>query len=310
MKKKILIIISVIILIIVLIPFITGNLEKETLNQQTRATLDGSFIELADGFTHYELKGPENGKTIILVHGNAAPYFTWDNNIDALVEAGFRVLRYDVYGHGYSDRPKLHEYNRELYDKQLVELKEKLNITGPVHMIGTSQGGSITTYFAASHPEEVDKIALLSPFFDTYPGKGMVNVLKTRFIGECMMNVMGDKMFTDPSNVLYSDEKKQELTDKLKKQMNFKGKKRAILANMRGNALDDATVYYEKLREEKIPILLTWGENDKKNTKESMEKLQELIPAIEYHEIEKASHLAHYEFSDVINKLLIDYFNK
>lgn len=310
MKKKILILVSVIVLIIILIPILTGNLEKETLNQQTRARLEGSFIELSNGYTHYELKGPEDGKTIILVHGNAAPSFTWDNNIDALADAGFRVLRYDVYGHGYSDRPKLRKYDRELYDEQLVELKEKLNITEPVYMIGTSQGGCITTYFAASHPEEVEKVALLSPLFDTFPGKNRVNLLKTRFIGEYMMNVSGDKMLTDPSKVLYSDEKKQELTDKLKKQINFKGKKRAVLANMRGNAIDDATIYYEKLGEEEIPIMLTWGENDKKNTKESMEKLQQLIPKIQYHEIEKASHLAHYEFPDVINKLLIDYLNQ
>lgn len=307
MKKKLVIVLSIIILIIILLPVVTGNLEKETLNQETRAKLDGNFIELSNGYTHYELKGPVDGKTIILVHGNAAPYFTWDNNIDALVNAGFRVLRYDVYGHGFSDRPDMKKYNRELYDKQLVELKEKLDINGPVYIVGTSQGGSISTYFTASHPEEVEKLALLSPLFDDYNGKQLVNLFKINYFGDYLMSIIGDKIATDPSKVLYSDDNKQEITDKLKKQINYKGKKKAVLANMRGDALDDATIYYEQLNQLDIPVFLTWGENDKSNSRESMEKICKVIPRTQYHEIKVASHLAHYEFPEKINGLLIDF---
>ncbi len=73
MMKKVKWIICAIIAIIVVIPLI-GNLEKEELNDQTRSLLNGEFIELSNGFTHYELKGQEDAKTIVLVHGNAAPY--------------------------------------------------------------------------------------------------------------------------------------------------------------------------------------------------------------------------------------------
>jgi len=79
-------------------------------------------------------------KTIVLIHGNAAPYVTWDNTVSALIAAGFRVLRYDLFGHGFSDRPELYRYNRDLYDNQLVELLTKLAISEPVYLVGTSQG--------------------------------------------------------------------------------------------------------------------------------------------------------------------------
>ena len=50
------------------------NLEKEELNEQVRSELDGKFIKLSEGFTHYELKGEKGEKTVLLIHGNAAPY--------------------------------------------------------------------------------------------------------------------------------------------------------------------------------------------------------------------------------------------
>ena len=57
MKKVLLQILGTLLVIIVVIPFLGGNLEKEELNEQTRKQLDGEFIELSDGITHYEIKG-------------------------------------------------------------------------------------------------------------------------------------------------------------------------------------------------------------------------------------------------------------
>jgi pimeloyl-ACP methyl ester carboxylesterase len=303
-------IVCIILVIIVVMPLIGGDMEKEELNEQTREQLDGEFIELSGGMTHYELKGEKGAKTIVLIHGNAAPYVSWDNTVDALVEAGFRVLRYDVFGHGFSDRPDLDKYNRDLYDKQLVELLDELAITSPVYMAGTSQGGSISIYFAASHPGRVEKLALLSPFFDRSEGAGGMALLKMPIIGEYIIRLVGDKTLIDPSEGFYSDGKKAALISKLKEQILYKGKKRAVLANLRGNALNDATEFYVEVKKQGIPMLLTWGKQDQSISGESMSKLRELIPTIEYHEFENAAHLAHYEFPERINPVLIDFFKK
>ncbi len=310
MKKKIIWIVCAILVIIVVMPLIVGDLGKEELNEQTREQLDGEFIELSGGITHYELKGEKGAKTIVLVHGNAVPYVSWDNTVDALVEAGFRVLRYDVFGHGFSDRPDLDKYNRDLYDKQLVELLDKLVITRPIYMVGTSQGGSISIYFAARHKGRVEKLALLSPFFDSSEGAGGMALLKTPIIGEYIIRLVGNKKLIDPSKGFYSDAKKTALISKLKEQVLYKGKKRAVLANLRGNALNDATEFYVEVKKQGIPMLLTWGKQDQSISGESMSKLRELIPTIEYHEFENAAHLVHYEFPERINPVLINFFKK
>jgi pimeloyl-ACP methyl ester carboxylesterase len=284
---------------------IGGNLEKEELNEQARGELDGMFIELSEGFTHYELIGEEGEETVVLIHGNAAPYVTWDNTIGALIDTGFKVLRYDLFGHGFSDRPNLDKYTSGLYDDQLVELLAKLAVTGPIHIVGTSQGGSIGVYFAAKHPEKVRKLALLSPFFDRFEESSSANLLKVRFIGEFIIQLVGDNRILDLSKAIASVETRSALTREIEKQLRYKGKKRAILANLRGDALSDATPYYEEVKEQGIPILLTWGSKDQSISRDSMNRLRVLIPEIEYHEIENAGHLAHYEFPERINPILV-----
>ena len=79
--------------------------ENSELNETVRARLGGTYIRLSDGITHYKLEGPDDGKVVVLVHGGTVPIWTWDKQVQALNDAGFRVLSYDEYGRGYSDMP-------------------------------------------------------------------------------------------------------------------------------------------------------------------------------------------------------------
>lgn len=285
-------------------------MSKLNLDKQTRQHLDGDFIELTDGITHYELKGGEGNKTIVLVHGNAVAFASWDNTIDDLVDAGFRVLRYDRFGHGVSDRPEIWKYDRELYDRQLVELLDKLGVTKSIYLVGTSQGGSVSIYFAAGHPERVEKIALLAPFFNGFDSSGAV-LLKIPVIGDIIFRQLGEEKFIQGALTgLYSMDKLADLSGKIKGEYQYKGKKAAVLANLRGNALEDATEFYREVKNQGIPMMLTWGKQDQSISGESIGRLRKLIPEIEYHELDGAAHLAHYEFPDRINPLLVAFFKR
>ena len=106
--------------------------------------------------------GPETGQTVVMVHGFTTPYFVWDYNVNKLINAGFRVFRYDHYGRGFSDRPDV-AYDRDLYDQLLIELLQKLNIKTPVHLVGLSMGGAICVVFADRHPGMVSSVSLIAP---------------------------------------------------------------------------------------------------------------------------------------------------
>ena len=271
-----------------------------------RRGLPGSFVELSAGVTHYEIRGHDRGEVVVLIHGNAAPLVTWDRNIGPLCDSGFTVLRYDLFGHGFSDRPRLPTYDRHFYNVQLEELLSHLGIHRPVRLVGSSQGGTIATCFAAENPGAVSKLALLAPFFDELPGMdGLAyRLVTTPVLGELLLRLMGDHKLADLSDAVVSVDAVAELQHQVDEQFRYEGKRRAVLANLRGDALADATSCYRSVKEQGIPVLLTCGSQDRKIPRESLSRLRELMPGIEYHEIDGAGHLAHYEAPEQMNPLL------
>lgn len=280
---------------------------SQDLTPQVRRGLPGSFTELSAGVTHYDLQGAPDAPTVVLIHGNAAPYLTWDRTVGPLCDAGFRVLRYDVFGHGFSDRPRLTHYDRALYTAQLAELLSRLGIADPVRLVGTSQGGSIAACFAAAHPGAVSRLALLAPFFDELPGSASpaYRLVRVPILGDLLFRLMSDAKLADLSDAVVSTATRAELEPRVAEQFRYRGKRRAILANLRGDALTDATACYRSVREQAIPVLLLWGVLDQKLPRASMNRLRELMAGVESHEIEGAGHLAHIEFPDRVNPLLI-----
>ena len=123
--------------------------ETKALNESTRKEADGLFIQLSDGITHYQLGGDENGDAdaVVLVHGFSVPSFIYDPTFEFLSKQNFRVLRYDLFGRGFSDRPNL-KYDVHLFVKQLKELLDKLNFK-KINLVGLSMGGPITAKFIA-----------------------------------------------------------------------------------------------------------------------------------------------------------------
>ncbi len=57
------------LIIITTIGYISLNPETQPLNDSIRKTTGLNYIRLSDGFTHYQLDGPESGEVVVLVHG-------------------------------------------------------------------------------------------------------------------------------------------------------------------------------------------------------------------------------------------------
>src|SRR5205823_8089824 len=154
--------------VLLAILYAVRNLEHAPLDDAARRGAPGSFVRLADGVTHYELTGPNTARTVVLLSGMSVPYYLWDPTHDALAAAGYRVLRYDYYGRGLSDRPDV-EYDLNTYDRQLNELLDTLRIRGPIDLAGVSMGGVVAADFATKHPEHVRSLILVDPGFATVP---------------------------------------------------------------------------------------------------------------------------------------------
>src|SRR5262252_10353989 len=152
------------VLLVPLAAFFLVDPERHELDESARSSAPGRFVRLSDGVTHYELGGPTASPVVVLVAGTSVPYYIWDPTFSALVKEGYRVLRYDYYGRGYSDRPAI-AYVQDLYVRQLVELLDALEIRDPVDLMGLSFGGSVITSVAARHPRRVRSLVYVDPAF-------------------------------------------------------------------------------------------------------------------------------------------------
>jgi len=299
---------AVTILVFVMVAaYLISDDEKSTLDNEIRSALPGQFVALSNGVVHYELAGPEDAPTVVLVHGFSVPYYVWDPTFDALVEAGFRVLRYDLYGRGYSDRPEV-EYTLDLFTGQLEKLLSALGIDQPVALVGLSFGGPIVARFSNGHPDQVRSLALIDP--QVVPvSAGELFLLNVPLVGEYLTAVYLVPSMLPESQVndFYRPERFPGWEEKYRVQMGYKGFRRAILSTIRHTVEVDAIAEYEALGQHGTPVLLIWGREDQTIAASDIELVRRAIPQVEFQPVEQAGHLPHYEQAGAVNPLLIEF---
>ena len=109
--------------------------------------------------TNYELSGPEKAPVVMLSHSLGSSMIMWNSQLPVL-EPQFRVLRYDIRGHGASDTPK-GAYTLDHLVDDAKGLLDTLKID-KVHFVGLSMGGMIGQGFAIAHPNRMLSLALCS----------------------------------------------------------------------------------------------------------------------------------------------------
>ncbi|HIE25356.1 MAG TPA: alpha/beta hydrolase [Anaerolineales bacterium] len=281
--------------------------EIQELTPAFREKLAGDFIALPNGYTHYELVGDKNAETVVLVHGFTVPNFIWEPTFRALTEAGYRVLRYDLFGRGYSDRPKA-TYTLNFFATQLHDLLNALHIIEPINLFGLSMGGPITASFTAQHPERVKKLALFAPAGAETLQPPFIKLLQLPIVGDFLFGMFGAKrLLGGVADDFYSLELVEKFTEKFKPQLKISGFGRAILSTMRNDALSENRAVYERVAETNIPVLLVWGEEDKTVPYTQSVQMQASLKHARFHAIPNGGHIPHYENAAEVNPIILDF---
>ncbi len=269
-----------------------NNPEKKTLTDADRKGTGGSYIRLTQGVTHYQLGGPANGKVVVLFHGFAVPYFISDSTYHYLTKAGFRVLRYDAFGRGYSDRPEV-VYDNALYYQQLTELLQKLNVKLPVNLVGISFGGRIATDFAAHYPQYVQKVVLVDP------GYGSIKPHKPEFVAQYQQVVKSAKFAASQAEDFKYPDHYPNWAALCKAQMQYKGYAHALTSTMYHYVYDGRTSN-ALLNTRHKPVLLIWGKDDKASSYTYSDSIRRVLRA-ELFLVNDAGHLPATEQAAEVN---------
>ncbi|MEQ8858886.1 MAG: alpha/beta hydrolase [Pseudomonadales bacterium] len=105
-------------------------------------------------------EGEGNGRTVVLFHGMNFFAAAYHGTIDALRDAGFRVLAIDRLGYGRSSKPLGH-YNLHVAARNTRALLDHLGIERAA-IVGHSMGGMVATRFAATYPEATSRVVMVN----------------------------------------------------------------------------------------------------------------------------------------------------
>lgn len=130
---------------------------------------ESRYFTASDGVRiHYTIDdfGPpwKPRDTVLLLHaamGSMNRMYAWV----PILAAQYRVVRWDMRGHGLSRMPAVAGLSIELLSRDVVELLDTLGVDR-AHLAGSSAGGIVALYTAISHPQRVTTLA----GFATIPG--------------------------------------------------------------------------------------------------------------------------------------------
>ncbi|MBD1366388.1 alpha/beta hydrolase [Mucilaginibacter sp. ZT4R22] len=298
---KILLVLIILAVAVVAILYFTQNKETKELTYNLRKNTNGSYVELSGGFTHYELDGPDSGKVVVMVHGFSVPYYIWNGTYEYLTGHGFRVLRYDEFGRGYSDRPDT-VYNKALYMDQLKELIKKLELKEPVSLVGVSFGGAVVTDFANEYPDMVNKVVLVDPVYN-FGKPDFISYITT------FKEVIGaDKRALGQMDDFKYPDRHPTWVDQYTPQMEYKGFRHALVSTQYSYPFN-ARESYAALSAKNKPVMLIWGKEDKTVPFAFSDSVNSVLKS-EFLPVDDAAHLPFIEQGEIVNPALVTFLKK
>jgi pimeloyl-ACP methyl ester carboxylesterase len=229
------------------------------------------------------------------------PYSTWGRNASVLAAAGFRVLRYEHYGRGYSDRPRC-AYDLGIFVEQLDELVRALGLGRPLVLIGLSMGGPVAVAAAARLPGLAAALVLVDPLYSWPLPRGASRLLMFPPLGEAIMALAGPQTLVGGQRGdFYSEASYEEFRPFYLPHLAYRGMGRAVLATIRSIPSWPLAETYDSYGRLGIPTLVFWGRMDATLPIVQSEALLAAVPSARLHVVEGAGHVPHWEKADEVN---------
>ena len=223
----------------------------------------GQFATLSQGVTHYQWHGGGEGPVLVLVHGLSSPSWVFSGLVPGLTLLGYRVLTYDLFGRGFSDRPGGAQ-DRGFFLRQLSDLLADQNVGPGFALMGYSMGGSIATAFAARDPDRVERLILLAPAGLAYaPSPLLANCAKRGRVGDWLWGLLGAWQLKKGAR---ADARLPTVLPNLPKRIRQECARRgylaAILSSERHMLSERQKADHKAIFQATLPVLAIWAEKD------------------------------------------------
>ena len=262
----------------------------------------GNFTELTNGFTYYEIENRFNENTLVFIHGFSVPSYIWDKTYNTAKEKGFKVVKLDLYGRGFSDNPDI-DYTDELFANQVIELLQELEIKKAT-FLGLSNGGRVISKLADLKPNMVEKLVYVSASsFNSHENNLNKSVSKKEvnaFIKNRYPTISSGQLsdFKYPENYPLWDDKYEEL-------LKFKGFARALISTVKNHKNLD--LENKEISDSNKKVYTIWGDSDSVVIfNDIKDKLNKLLPNRFEYTVPNSGHLPHIENQSDFEKYLFE----
>jgi epoxide hydrolase 4 len=283
-----------------------------------RAELEHITTQINGLQMHIVQAGPTDGTPLLLLHGFPEYWYGWRNQIDPLVDAGFRLYIPDQRGYNKTDKPAGYEnYNLDLVADDMLALFDYMGVER-ANVIAHDWGGQATWWCANRNPERFQQMALLniphhnvfSKFVRTHPQQRKMS----RYIAFFQLPIIPElacKAFNFRLLANWAFGNSDAFT-----QDDLKHYKQAWA---RDNAVSSMIDWYRAVRkappkrlESKqihVKTLLIWGKQDHALMWQMAQPSIDLCDDGQLVLIDDASHWVQHEAVEQVNRHLIDYFS-
>src|SRR5436190_6675509 len=248
-------------------------------------------VKTPDGLTISAQEwGNPNGPEILLIHGFAQSHLSWMRQVDGDLAKEFRIITYDLRGHGNSDKPldKAPYHDNKAWGDEVKAVMDAAGLRRPV-LVGWSYAGRVISDYVTTHG--ADKIAGINfvdasiKFFPEFVGENLNN-MSGMASDDLATNIAATRAF------VHGCFSRQPTPDDFEVMLSFNMMvPPKVRAGLGGRPLD-ATAVMSKL---KLPVLVTHGAEDRNSKIGNARYTASVIPGAKLSIYEGIGHAPFYE---------------
>ena len=275
------------------------------------------YAEIGDQRLHYKEAG--QGPLLVLLHGFPEFWYGWRLQIQPLAAAGFHVVAPDMRGYNLSSKPDgVAAYGS---DQLVADIRGLIQERGAssAHVVGHDWGGTVAWDLAMTHPEVVDRLAILNAAHPRRLSQGLHHPGQLRKSWYFFFFDLPDlpesvvhanhwhffRHFLHDARPAYTPEEIERYIEAWSQP----GAVTGMINYYRSSVRQSQKKAVEALRPVSAPTLVIWGERDRYLSPELAEPEHDDVPNLDRVErVADASHWVHHDAADRVNQLISDFF--
>jgi non-heme chloroperoxidase len=268
-----------------------------------QAPLKSAVVTTPDGvqIAAQEWGNPQ-GPEILFIHGFSQSHLSWSRQVRSELARDFRMVTYDVRGHGNSDKPTTPEFYKEnkRWADEVQAVIDQMGLRKPV-LVGWSYGGRIVNDYLLTHGTGriagVNFVAAIPKADPSLFGPGL-RFLKPMSEGDLAANIDATKQFVRACFA------KQPSVEDYETMVAFN---MMVPPIVRGHMGGRPTPYEPMLRSLKIPFLVTHGTEDQLVLVGAAKLTASIVPGAKLSLYEGIGHATFWEDTPRFNKELAEF---